>query len=158
MLYVFENKGKKYSLSANSEEEAKRVLEKLYKINLKPVYVKGYSRIGKKVDKESSLVSQIRVGDIFVNTWGYEQTNADFYKVINKSKTFVKLRKLKDRIVEDKNGFMTGSAFPVDEFDSSEPEVFIKKPYLFMGRIYVRMKYGSAERWDGTPVRISWYG
>jgi len=28
----------------------------------------------------------IKTGDIFVATWGYEQTNADFFQVINVGK------------------------------------------------------------------------
>lgn len=43
------------------------------------------------VEKETI---QFKVGDIFVESWGYEQTNVDFYQVIKVNKASVVLRKI----------------------------------------------------------------
>lgn len=45
-------------------------------------------------------ISEIKVGDLFVCSWGYDQTNVDFYQVVDvKGKTFT-IRAIAGRIVE----------------------------------------------------------
>jgi hypothetical protein len=97
---------------------------------------------------------QIKVGDVFVNTWGYEQTNADFYQVVGVTPKTVIVREIENQ--ERETGFMSGYAEPVkDGFKGPEQR---KKPYEWSGRTYLPAKHGSCELWDGRPVPVSWYG
>jgi len=101
------------------------------------------------------ITNNIKVGDIFVNIWGYDQTNADFYQVISKTPQSVKIRHIKKTIEEDKSGFMTGHAIPnINEFDG---EVINKRVYLSMGKEHFKAEYGSTEIWNKKAVPISWY-
>lgn len=39
-------------------------------------------------------MDNVKVGDIFLSMWGYDQTNVDFYQVISRTAKMVKVRKL----------------------------------------------------------------
>lgn len=38
--------------------------------------------------------NEIKIGDIFVSTWGYDQTNVDFYQVIARTAKMVTVRRI----------------------------------------------------------------
>lgn len=102
---------------------------------------------------EVSKVSP-KVGDILVSTWGYDQTNADFYKVLKVSKAMVTITRLESNEVSEKGNWMFGKATamvnnergPVENrrFKSSADSYYIKIN-----------SYSSAHPWDGTPVAVS---
>ena len=62
----------------------------------------------------------LRVGDILYSSWGWEQTNIDFYQVIAIRGSAVDLRQLDQRITED--GYMCGTTVPL-------PDVFKSKTH-----------------------------
>lgn len=52
-------------------------------------------------EKKKTEILDIKVGDLFVSSWGYEQTNVDFYQCIDvKGKTFT-IRPIACKTVED---------------------------------------------------------
>lgn len=62
--------------------------------------------LAKRKEKESreaeELAAKVAVGDIFVDSWGYEQTNVDFYQVVAKpSPKTVIVREIACETVED---------------------------------------------------------
>jgi len=100
----------------------------------------------------------IRKGDIFVAVWGYDQTNADFFQVVGKTKKSVKVKHIKKKIKDPRDQTMTGSATPLKgRFDGKE---MTKRIYMFMGKEHFNAgnSFGSARKWNGKPVAISWYG
>ncbi len=121
--------------------------------------------------KTTKVTTDVPVGTIFENTWGYEQTNADFYEVVGKRGKSVILRQLKTKLTPSSD--MTGHAVPLrGEYENrkhcggladSEDYEIIKRPFvfendsLFAGRIFVNARYGCAEVWDGRPVAYSTY-
>lgn len=95
----------------------------------------------------------LKLGDIFVNSWGYEQTNIDFYEVTGMTAASVRLRPI-DKVY-DETGFMSGTSVPIPgKYIGSE---FIKRLYEFRGRPHVNMPYGSCRLWDGQPMYESHY-
>jgi hypothetical protein len=46
-------------------------------------------------------VRPIEAGDVFYCSWGYDQTNIDFYEVVRVTKTRAELRPIGSRCVED---------------------------------------------------------
>ena len=44
--------------------------------------------------KEPQTIEEIKVGDVWSSSWGYDQTNVDFYKVIKKTNKMIWLRKI----------------------------------------------------------------
>lgn len=64
----------------------------------------------------------VKVGDVFVATWGYEQTNADFFQVVkvNGSGKSVVVRHIRHRVADPRSQSMTSTAVPIKgEFDGS---------------------------------------
>lgn len=93
----------------------------------------------------------IPIGAIVRNTWGYDQTNVDFYQVVKTSAKFVFLRRISCTVTE--TGFMCGDTTPVP--NSFVGEDIIQKKAESDG--YVHFPHGCGKVWDGKPERCSWY-
>ena len=92
---------------------------------------------------------QINVGDIFKSSWGYEQTNVDFFVVVSITKKTITLQKVKAVVVEASD--MRGRVVP-----GTEP---IGKPFR---RTFkhgaVKVDYCSyAYPWNGRSVEFTSY-
>ncbi len=66
----------------------------------------------------------VKVGDIFVEDWGYDQTNVDFYQVTKTTKKMVEIKPIagkmvgeghKTRLVPDVDNFIEGNYAVVSE-------------------------------------------
>jgi len=108
-------------------------------------------------------------GTIFLFTWGYDQTNLNFYQVVNSTAHTVNVREIAQKNIPDGSGLpkrMPGSiggygsmsdhrVAVKDEFIGDEIRKKIQfsgdKPYLSMA------SYGWCGIWDGTPHYCSWY-
>ena len=105
----------------------------------------------KRIDK----TKPVEVGDIFERSWGYDQTNVDFYKVIalTKSAKSAKVIKIGQKMVKQ-----TGDMSELVEPDPSnitgeKPQTLRIKQYQSDSSIYI----GNLWRWDGTPCHQSHY-
>ena len=90
-----------------------------------------------------------KVGDIVYNEWGYDQTNVDFFKVVEVTKKSVVLVELDSKTTED--GFMCGDTVPNLSNENGKPE----RHMVTDGN--VNFKYGCGRKWDGKAKRCSWY-
>lgn len=52
------------------------------------------------------------VGDVLVCSWGYDQTNVDYYKVTRRTKASVWIVKVGQKVVPGSEGFMSESVLP----------------------------------------------
>lgn len=52
------------------------------------------------LEKEIQSVQDIAIGQIFYSSWGYDQTNIDFYKVIRKTAKTIELQQIGQQYVE----------------------------------------------------------
>lgn len=100
----------------------------------------------KKMKQEQSqklknLVSETKPGDIFYNSWGYNQTNVDFYKVI-KTKGSTQLELIAVYSNKDWTGDMTGKATPDPKREYGEK---------------FSCKGDKFSKWDGKPKYFSCY-
>lgn len=94
-------------------------------------------------------------GMILVATWGYEQTNVDFYVVTRTTERTVWFRPIAQGI-EQSAGFMTELVVPHPE-RTTGPEVRRRIIAAEDGpRAQTSMGH-SAAIWDGEPVRQSHY-
>jgi hypothetical protein len=106
-------------------------------------------------------MDNVKLGDIFHWSWGYDQTNCDFFQVTKKiGKTMVELRSIGAKTVDskgysdmsclliaEKNNFLTGRF----------AKTFTKRISFNNGVPYVSMEFGWCDRWDGKPEYCSWY-
>lgn len=92
----------------------------------------------------------LKVGDIIYNSWGWEQTNVDFYAVVRVSAAYVWLQALSQSSKE--SGFMAGYCSAV-KGTAHGP---ILKHKVNNGNS-VCFKHGCGSLWDGKPKYYSTY-
>lgn len=98
-------------------------------------------------EAKANMKNPFKVGQIFYDSWGYEQTNIDFYQVIEVKPKSVVIREIKgDRKYDASFQSMSGKVFPLkDQFaDDSIP---LLKPLCVMvsngkPEFYLKSKHG----------------
>ena len=109
----------------------KRPPRYVYKAHTPEEYDKAMERIRQEAERfrhhdeavarsSEEFRRSLRVGDILYSSWGWEQTNIDFYQVIAIRGSAVDLRQLDQRTTED--GYMCGTTVPL-------PDVFKGKTH-----------------------------
>ena len=94
----------------------------------------------------------IQAGDILYSSWGYDQTNVDWYRVADRKGKRVYLQPLAEQVTE--TGFMCGHSIP----GGPTGQVFYREARGSEESEYVKIKpYAYAAKWDGQPKRCSWY-
>lgn len=115
-----------------------------------------YAKILRDDEERKNLRSQpVKVGDIFERSWGYDQTNVDFYKVIEITKTGKSAKVVKiGQKLDKQTGFMSETVTPDPEKIIGEKiHTWRIKKYQNDGSVYV----GHLWRWDGKPSYQSHY-
>ncbi len=101
-------------------------------------------------------MKQIEVGQIFVCSWGYEQTNVDFYQVTSVKSCMIGLRRIGSTSVED-TSWASANVMPVK--DSFKGDEFFKRVSFECGRPSLNMSsFSTAFLWSGKPQYCSWWG
>ena len=125
----------------------------LVEIEAKRVY--KAERAAKKKEATEMARNSVIVDDIFVDSWGYEQTQVDAYQVVEKiGNATIVLRPIACRTVEGSEGRDCQNVVPVFGAFTSE-ETFTKR----IGEYGIKMNsYSSAYQWDGKrEFYNSWY-
>lgn len=99
----------------------------------------------------------VKKGDIFYNSWGYDQTNIDWYQVVEVTKTgkSVKIKRINARVKE--NGFMSGLSTPLKGKFTKGEKVLTKRIRVSGDEVNLPMPHGWCPKWDGKPKQSSWY-
>jgi hypothetical protein len=96
----------------------------------------------------------ITKGDYLVSTWGYDQTNVDFFYVVKIVGSFVYIVPASQQVVE--LGDMQGKVIPKEAKLTATP--IRRKIKKYTGGEYVKIDSISyAKKWDGKPVYYSSY-
>jgi hypothetical protein len=104
---------------------------------------------------EPHIANKIEIGAILVSSWGYEQTNVDFYCVVEMTAKMVKMLPLK-KVTRQSEGYssMAGKATAAQEVNFRE-NILKKK---IQPDNWVRIEsYSHAHVWDGKQQYESWY-
>ncbi len=97
------------------------------------------------------------VGDVVYNSWGYDQTNIDFYQVVKISALYVWLRPIGATMSEE-IGFMAAYKSPCrDRFLEDSPVTQHRVQVGTAGQEYITFKHGAGGRYKGRPLYCSWY-
>jgi hypothetical protein len=91
----------------------------------------------------------IKIDDVFCSSWGFEQTNVDFYQVVGKvGKSTLKLREIsKEKKLIHR---MSGEAKPIkDSFLGDEFKRRVKNNSIKID------DYSYADIWDGKPQQFN---
>lgn len=95
----------------------------------------------------------LKVGDILVCSWGYEQTNIDWYEVVRVPSTKSAVIREIANATKEETGFMTGSCTPAP--GKYVGEEMTKR--VGHGNSVRIASYSHASPWDGKPERWSSY-
>jgi len=120
------------------------------------------------------FVNPFKVGDIIHHSWGYGQTQADFYQVVKLTDKTVTVRAIGAKTVEGSEAYMSRRAMPVKDNFLTErlhsalvkhcdgKEEIRKRISAYVQndgtlRYYIPTPYGWASKWDGNAKYNSWY-
>lgn len=97
----------------------------------------------------------LKVGDVLVYTWGYDQTNVDFFQVVKTTDKTVVVRELMQE-TRHEHYLMAGTALP-------KKGEFVGKPIRktvktgFSDKDILSFDHGIAHIWNGKPQNYSSY-
>ncbi len=135
-----------------TKEEASNIINKYIQERYANAAAKEARKLQNK-QKQQEAFKNVKVGDIFYTSWGYDQTNVDFYKLIElKGKTGT-FQELSSEVVEGTEGYMSCEVIP--------GETFIGEPFKsrFTGDVATQMPYGQRghKTKKNTSHYSSWY-
>ncbi|OMH34807.1 hypothetical protein [Tersicoccus sp. Bi-70] len=95
-----------------------------------------------------------KTGTIYCSSWGYDQTNIDFYEVVAATAKTVQLRPIRSRCVEV-TGELSEYVEPVPGDYNGEP--FRRKVLTYARGAVAINGYTNAYPWDGRPRHATHY-
>ena len=96
----------------------------------------------------ATIAPNVTVGSVFVSSWGYEQTNVSFYRVIKRTAKMVTLQRIGSETMTTQTA-MSGTVIP--DFSRPMGEPFRVKIHTYSDRPCVAISsYETARLWDGT--------
>ena len=115
-------------------------------------------RIAKK-EAARAAADSIQIGDVFSASWGYEQTNVDYYQVVGKHGHMVDVREIGLLSVEGSECGMSDMVVPArDHFVSDEIITKRIQGNAYGGAPYIVFDgFNDASLDDGKPQYRSWY-
>jgi hypothetical protein len=144
IYYYFKDEEKREAYIAKWLQEQKQKLE--YKAE-------------RQAKKQAPTIHALpfKPGDIIYNSWGYDQTNVDFYQVVRCTKSSVFIRPIKAEYSDRSAGCdMAAYVTPLkNEFTGEEIR---KKIQWYDGSAYIKFEFGGCSRYkDGDEIYCSWY-
>lgn len=104
------------------------------------------------VKEAADVLVTPQVGDILYSSWGYDQTNIDFYEVRKVTGSMVVLQKLEKRVVRDLGPQVYVVPVP-GQYGQAAP---LRRKFgpSWRGDVYTVSinSYASASLWDGVPL------
>jgi hypothetical protein len=101
----------------------------------------------------------MKTGDILYSSWGYDQTNIDFYEVMKATAKTVTVRQIESS--KKRSGFMSGTATPIQGAyveRRGEIKELRRKVNNFWNREFISITdYASAYLYEGKPLVFSEY-
>ena len=118
----------------------------------------------KKVNAKRKKLAKhpYKVGDILHGSWGYDQTQCDYFQVVKVVGKSIKIREICSEVTEYTQSMACNQIAVKDSFVNEK--VFRKIPQCYITQRsepswYVKSPiFGSLSMWDGSPKYRSWYG
>lgn len=95
----------------------------------------------------------IKVGDIFYTSWGYDQTNSEFYKVVEVKGSRIYLRELKSEI-QSNDGAGSDAIVPSEEFEDDKIHTVSARANGTVTNLD-GVSFLSLSKWSGKPVYVT---
>lgn len=167
VVYLYTTKQGKPAAIAYQGRKNKSILHNVYRdeaqrldhINQQRGWWASDYKAHQEFKAKKNAPSELQAGDIVYVTWGWEQTNVDFYEILSltPSGKSARIQHIKTHARESSPQAMAGDATPILGAYEDIPET--RRTVGKFGVLTEFSKYGGpAEKWDGNPVGCSWYG
>lgn len=121
-----------------------------------------------KARKEQKKIAQqnmnhnYKVGQFLYNSWGYDQTNINFYQIVGVKEKSIILQEVCKNIVAGSEGFMCANVQPVENAFIGEPilkKVIVQVGYNGNVSYYIKAEHGCFCEYAANQqgVYSSWY-
>ncbi len=118
------------------------------------MFINKKKRIKDKILAETNR-KEINVGDLFATSWGYEQTNVDFFQVIEKvSATRVKVQRINLK-VNEMTSWASDNISPIKDDFIGEPMIKTINKYGNISKIDIYEHTGYKTH-EGARHHRSW--
>ena len=115
----------------------------------------------KKLNDEINAKDHFKVGDFIVNTWGWEQTNVDFYIVTDVKDKTIEIKEVYGSRVEgsDYSHGMACEVVPTPRLieDGKSYKLRVKSGYQGSVALSNPKSFYYMHKWSGKPEYNSWY-
>lgn len=111
----------------------------------------------------AAFVNPLKVGDVIYNSWGYEQTNVDFYQIVEVKGKSITMRKIGQKADAGRStGHDSEYRLPVFDWFIGEPFKKTVQPNGYENGYSISFKSGSGSFWGnkekpGNAKYCSWY-
>lgn len=102
-------------------------------------------------------LDEIKEGAIFSHSWGYDQTNYDFYQVVKRMKSSVIVRQINSQAIQKDGYQMTSTVVPMKDNFQNEAPMTKRLKLSYDQTPCLRMEYGYCKLWDGQPKHATHY-
>lgn len=102
----------------------------------------------RKQERRLTKDHDVKIGDIYYTSWGYDQTNIDFYKVVNVRGSRIDLKELTQQYVDRGEGGYDDSVIPGDEFANDKIYTVSARAD---GTLTSLSSFEYLSKWDGRP-------
>lgn len=117
------------------------------------------ARLAEKAKAREEFVNPYKVGDILYSSWGYEQTNREFYQVVAVGNRSLKLREIGYNVVRSTSWCSEDIAPAKDKFVSDEIHRVNIVVVVWSGKAGHTIKspiYGNLYKYGGGTLNHSW--
>ena len=132
-------------------EKRDAAIEKFFDDQAEVAKIKADRKAAEKARKEVAA-TDAKIGDIYYTSWGYDQTNVDFYQIVDKKGQTFKVQQIGTKIVQEGRG----SDGVIAEPNVKSGEVMTKRMNGTGGFTMSSFEYASA--WDGNPKHQTAWG
>lgn len=145
---------------ANEDRRKNWISEKIKGINSTHKLVQNRKDL--KSDIRKNMKHDFKAGDVYYNSWGYDQTNIDFYLIVEVKEKSVIIQRIGEQVVERSEGFMCASVMPDIDCKIGKPETKIIQFYLSNDNkpiYYIKSSYGSISKYEKGEKGVykSWH-
>lgn len=116
-------------------------------------------RLAEKAKAREEFVNPYKVGDILYSSWGYEQTNREFYQIVAVGNRSLKLRQISAKSVRETSWCSSEVAPVKDNFISDEVHRVNIVISVCGNNVCHSIKspiYGGLYKYEGGTLHCSW--
>lgn len=120
---------------------------------------KYFDKINEEKERTKNIVASdhFKIGDIVFNSWGWEQTNIDYYQVVEITGKKIKVMELMEE--REETGFMSGHSVPKKDNFVKDGKHYLLSLKFYGDQVYIvnPESFYYFRKWDGSPKYWSSY-